>query len=72
MKKIKKRELEAYHFIKRKIENKEWLPQKHIREQDIAEILGMSRTPIRNAVMLLEKKKNILRSSRIKGLKFYH
>lgn len=59
MKKIKKRELEAYHFIKRKIENKEWLPQKHIREQDIAEILGMSRTPIRNAVMLLEKEKYI-------------
>lgn len=60
MSKVKKRELEAYHFIKRKIENKEWLPQKHIREQDVARTLEMSRTPIRNAFIRLEKEQFII------------
>lgn len=59
MSKVKKRELEAYHFIKDKIANKEWPPQKHIREQDVARTLEMSRTPIRNAFIRLEKEQFI-------------
>lgn len=53
MSKTKKREQEAYRFIKQKIVSKEWLPQKHIREQDVAKQLEMSRTPIRNAFLQL-------------------
>lgn len=60
MTKVKKREIEAYHFIKQKIESKEWLPQKHIREQDLANMLEMSRTPIRNAFTRLEKENYIV------------
>lgn len=60
MSKVKKRELEAYHFIKDKIVNKEWPPQKHIREQDVARTLEMSRTPIRNAFIRLEKEQFII------------
>ncbi|WP_208560991.1 GntR family transcriptional regulator [Marinilactibacillus kalidii] len=60
MSKSKKREIEAYEYIKEKIESKEWLPQKHLREQDVAIELNMSRTPIRNAFLRLAQEKVIV------------
>lgn len=59
MSKTKKREQEAYLFVREKIEMREWLPHEHLREQDVAEELGMSRTPIRKAFKKLHKERFI-------------
>lgn len=59
MSKTKKREQEAYLFVREKIEMREWLPHEHLREQDVAEELGMSRTPIRKAFQKLHKERFI-------------
>lgn len=54
---MKKRPSEeaAYHYIKEKITTRYWLPDAHIREQDVADALNMSRTPVRKAFAQLEK-----------------
>lgn len=46
---------QAYEYMKKKIEQSEWLVGQPIKEQDISKELGMSRTPIRHAFVQLEK-----------------
>jgi DNA-binding GntR family transcriptional regulator len=55
----KRREEEAYDFVREKIETREWLPHEHLREQDVAEQLNMSRTPIRKAFKRLHEERFI-------------
>lgn len=55
MSKQKRREIEAYQYMKAKIDNREWLPQKQLKEQELTSELKMSRTPVRNAFLQLEK-----------------
>lgn len=59
MSKAKKRENEAYQYVREMIDLKEWLPHQHIREEDVARELQMSRTPIRNALKKLHEEKLI-------------
>lgn len=40
----------AYEFIKGQIDNNVWLPETHLKEIEIAETLGISRTPVRRAM----------------------
>ncbi len=53
--KPKKSEETAYQYIKGKIVTQEWLPDAHIREQDVANALEISRTPVRKAFLRLEE-----------------
>lgn len=46
---------QAYEYMKKKIEQSEWLVGQPIKEQDISKELGMSRTPIRHAFVQLEE-----------------
>lgn len=46
---------QAYEYMKKKIEQSEWLAGQPIKEQDISKELGMSRTPVRHAFVQLEK-----------------
>jgi len=59
-------EEQAYEFILNKIENREWLPQEHIRELEVAKKLDISRTPVRKAFKRLEEE-NILEIVPYKG-----
>ena len=45
----------AYHYLKERIDNNILLPNTHLKEIDIAERLGMSRTPVRKAMAQLEE-----------------
>ena len=45
---------QAYEYMKKKIEQSEWLAGQPIKEQDISKELGMSRTPVRHAFVQLE------------------
>lgn len=51
----RKVEEKAYVYIKNQILADNWLEGKQIKEMDIAETLEISRTPIRNAFIRLEK-----------------
>lgn len=53
MSKAKKREEYVYTYVKEKIETREWLPHEHLREQDVAFELEVSRTPVRKAFQRL-------------------
>lgn len=55
MMKPKKSQELAYQYIKEKIMSQEWLPDAHIREQDVANTLELSRTPVRKAFIRLEE-----------------
>lgn len=46
---------QAYEYMKKKIEQSEWLVGQPIKEQDISQELGMSRTPVRQAFVQLEE-----------------
>lgn len=46
---------QAYEYMKKKIEQSEWLAGQPIKEQDISQELGMSRTPVRQAFVQLEE-----------------
>lgn len=59
MSKTNKREEQAYLYVRDKIEAREWLPHEHLREQDVAQQLGMSRTPIRKAFKRLHEERFI-------------
>lgn len=59
MSKAKRRENEAYQYVKEKIETRQWLPHEHLREEDVARELKMSRTPVRNAFRKLHQEKYI-------------
>lgn len=45
----------AYFYIKEQIDNNILMPNTHLKELDIAERLGMSRTPVRKAMAQLEE-----------------
>lgn len=55
MAKAKSLESQAYQYIKEKIETRQWLPNTHITEQDLSEVLNISRTPIRRAFIHLQE-----------------
>lgn len=55
MERRRKVEEKAYSYIKNQIETDNWLEGKQIKELDIAKTLEISRTPIRNAFLRLEK-----------------
>lgn len=44
----------AYRYIRHGIENQQFLPGERLREVDLAAIIGLSRTPIREALARLE------------------
>ncbi|MDO4670693.1 MAG: GntR family transcriptional regulator [Aerococcus sp.] len=44
----------AYEFIRGQIDNNVWLPETHLKEIEIAENLGISRTPVRRAMNRLK------------------
>lgn len=46
-----KRSDQAFQYVKEKIEKMEWLAGQSIKEQDLADELGFSRTPIRQAFL---------------------
>lgn len=50
---------QAYEYMKKKIEQSEWLAGQPIKEQDISQELGMSRTPVRQAFVQLEEENYI-------------
>ncbi len=50
---------QAYEYMKKKIEQSEWLVGQPIKEQDISQELGMSRTPVRQAFVQLEEENYI-------------
>lgn len=50
---------QAYEYMKKKIEQSEWLARQPIKEQDISQELGMSRTPVRQAFVQLEEENYI-------------
>lgn len=50
---------QAYEYMKEKIEQSEWLAGQPIKEQDISQELGMSRTPVRQAFVQLEEENYI-------------
>lgn len=45
----------AYQYIVQHIQSRQWLPQTHITEQKLSQTLKMSRTPIRQAFVRLQK-----------------
>ncbi|MDO4680638.1 MAG: winged helix-turn-helix domain-containing protein [Aerococcus sp.] len=45
----------AYEFIRSQIDNNVWLPDTHLKEIEIAENLGISRTPVRRAMNRLQE-----------------
>ncbi len=51
----RKVEDKAYDYIKRQITTDSWLEGRQIKEMDISVALEISRTPIRNAFLRLEK-----------------
>ncbi|MCC5895897.1 MAG: GntR family transcriptional regulator [Alkalibacterium sp.] len=55
MERRRKVEEKAYAYIKRQITTDNWLEGRQIKEMEIAESLEISRTPIRNAFIRLEK-----------------
>ncbi|WP_035052051.1 GntR family transcriptional regulator [Carnobacterium pleistocenium] len=55
MSKPKKLEAKVYQHSKNQILTRQWLPQTHITEIGLAKELGISRTPIRQAFLRLEK-----------------
>lgn len=65
---VRKKELEqsVYDYIIEKINNKEFVPQEHIKELEISKALNISRTPIRSAFKRLEKD-NIIKIIPYKG-----
>lgn len=65
---VRKKELEqtVYDYIIERINNKEFVPQEHIKEMEISKALNISRTPIRSAFKRLEKE-NIIKIVPYKG-----
>jgi|YelNatPaOPRAMG01_1025707.scaffolds.fasta_scaffold12894_3 DNA-binding GntR family transcriptional regulator len=55
---------EAYHYIKRLIITQEIPPGSEIREENLARLIGVSRTPVREALRLLEGEGLITRKGR--------
>ena len=51
----RKVEEKAYDFIKNQITTSQWLEGRQIKELEIADVLEISRTPIRNAFLRLEE-----------------
>lgn len=51
----RKVEEKAYDFIKNQITTSQWLEGRQIKELEIADVLEVSRTPIRNAFLRLEE-----------------
>ncbi|WP_027107938.1 GntR family transcriptional regulator [Lacticigenium naphthae] len=50
MSKSRRLESKAYQFIREKIEGQRWAQDTHLREEEIASYLNMSRTPVRKAL----------------------
>jgi len=58
----------VYFYIKKKIENNEYLPGSPLIEQNIQKELSISRTPIREAIRKLEKEDLIIKYPRKGGI----
>lgn len=54
MTRTNKSEMKAYRYMKEQIISGAWSPARRIVEQEIAEELGMSRSPVRSAIIRLE------------------
>lgn len=53
----------AYRFIRQGIQNQEFLPGDRLREVDLAATIGLSRTPIREALARLESEGLVIHDS---------
>lgn len=50
----------AYDYIMEQIKSRQWLPQTHVTEQKLSLELNMSRTPIRQALLRLQKEGHLV------------
>lgn len=60
MTKPKSLEWMAYDYIMEQIKSRQWLPQTHVTEQKLSLELNMSRTPIRQALLRLQKEGHLV------------